>query len=66
MDDRVVTVTIRKLASSKPPKTTVDARAVAAVALLIIGIVMAVVMWNANMEIRSYPREQLPVQAVQQ
>lgn len=64
MDDRVVTITIRKAFSPKPPATALDARAVAAVVLLIIAIVGAAVMWNANMEIRSYRRERLPVQVV--
>ena len=65
MDDRVVTITIRKAFSPKPPRTALDARIVAAVALLIIGAVMAAVMWSANMEIRSYRREVLLVQVVQ-
>lgn len=64
MDDRVVTITIRKAFSPKPPATAKDARVVAAVVLLIIGFAMAAVMWNANMEIHSYRREVLPVQVV--
>ncbi len=64
MDDRVVTITIRKVFSPKPPRTAVDARIVAAVVLLIIGIVMAGVMWSADMGIRSYRRETLPVRVV--
>lgn len=64
MNDRIVTITMRKAFSPKPPKTAPDARVVAAVTLLIIGLVMAAVMWNANMSIRSYRREALPVQAV--
>lgn len=64
MEGYKVTITMSKPTSRKPPRTLLDARAVAAVALIIIGLVMAAVMWSANMEIRSYQRERLPVQVV--